>query len=149
MPDHESPPLLAGELRALARDQLKMQTARSAGSAFIFSTVRTASRSGRKNKDPPCLADLVRFIRQARDTAPLRLSLAPAVGTLRLPEAEQTSRVSSTDQGDREARRLLAVEIQPAPAKQGGRFRPAGLCRPDETCVPARFAILVDLAGRI
>jgi hypothetical protein len=29
MPNHESPPLLAGELRALARDQLKMQTARS------------------------------------------------------------------------------------------------------------------------
>jgi len=28
MPDHESPPLLGGELRALARDQLKMQTAR-------------------------------------------------------------------------------------------------------------------------
>ena len=30
MPDHETPPLLAGELSSLARDQLKMQTSRSA-----------------------------------------------------------------------------------------------------------------------
>jgi hypothetical protein len=29
MPNHESPPLLADRLFALARDQLKMQTARS------------------------------------------------------------------------------------------------------------------------
>jgi hypothetical protein len=29
MPDHESPPLFAGELCSLARDQLKMQTSRS------------------------------------------------------------------------------------------------------------------------
>ena len=85
MPDHESPPLLAGELRALARDQLKMQTARS--------TALETGGLGAMGLDA-ALATIVLSIGRTHLWVPalslLGLSLTLAAGILSLAGAEQT-----------------------------------------------------------
>jgi hypothetical protein len=149
MSDHETPPLLAGELRALARDQLKMQTARSTaletgglaamGLAAALATI--VSSIGRTPLWVPALSLL-------------GLSLTLAAGALSLAGARRTGpsiarmRRDPVNRDEPDAlERLLDGLEQDVDRNDRAIVRKATLLNGAITLL--LLAILVDLAGRL
>ncbi len=150
MPDHESPPLLAGELCSLARDQLKMQTSRSA-------TLDTGAL-GLMALDAALAAILIgttgAYELWIAALALLGLSFGLAIRALRLAGAEETGPSVARLRGERKAhdehelRESLLADLT-AEVRINDRALTRKALLFDRALTALALAILIDLAGRI
>jgi len=150
MPDHESPPPLTGELSALARDQLKMQTSRSATldtgalGLMAIDAALAALLTGTTGAYDLWIAALML----------LGLSFALAMRALRLAGAEDTGppvarlREYRETRDEHELREFLLAELtEEVQANDRALARKAVLL--DRALTVLALAILTDLAGRL
>jgi hypothetical protein len=150
MPEHESRPLLAGELISLARDQLKMQTSRSATldtgalGLMALDAALAAIVIGAEGTHGLWIAAL----------ALIGLSFALAMRALRLTGAKETGPSVARLRGGRETHNehelresLLADITAEVRINDHALARKALLF--DRALTVLMFAILTDLTGRL